>query len=201
MREVKDRFNFYMGRVSELKSGLRNNERDLEQLQRELAYTKEARDVLLVAAQVAQRTAKQKVEALVTAAIRSVYDRSFSFKLKFKQQRNKSTVEPVVIEGDTEYNAKEDLGGGMIDIISFALRLVIWSMRTHRTRQTMILDEPMKFVGKGELLERGAQFIKNVSQRLGVQFIILTHEPQLAEIADKAWKVTHVNGKSVVEEV
>jgi DNA repair ATPase RecN len=191
---------YYRGIIHTLQANKKQAERELREVNKVKSNYKKAREVLLVVAATAQQTAKQKIETLVTAAIQAVYDRDFVFKLKFEQKRNRSTARPVICEGEAEYNAKEDLGGGMVDLVSFALRIVVWSMQHTMTRPTIILDEPMKFVGQGELLGRAAAFIKNISQELGIQFILLTHEPQLAEIADKAWDVTHSNGKSKVKE-
>lgn len=185
-----------------------NYEENRYELVRQLAEMKQhkkdlmrAKEILSMVVQIAQRTTKAKVESLVTAAIRAVYDRDFKFLLRFKEERGVSVAKPIIVEGENEFNARDDLGGGMVDIISFALRLVMWSMRPHRTRATMILDEPLKFIGQGELMERAAHFIKTISSRLGIQFIILTHDHQLAEIADKAWSVRHERGKSVVDEI
>ncbi len=157
-----------------------------------------ARWILTEVAKETQIRFKAKVESLVTMAIQSVFDRPFKFVLEFERKRNKLECRPVVMEGDSEYTAKDDLGGGIVDVISFAMRIVLWSLQQPRSRNTIILDEPMKFVGKGELLDRAGQMLKEISHKLGIQLIIVTHEPQLAEIGDIAYLVEHKKGKSHV---
>lgn len=200
INNVRMRMMHYSGVISELKTREAQAARSITELNQQLDDHTHAKNILLVVAATIQRTAKKKIEALVTAAIRAVYDRPFRFVLNFRQQRGRVVAEPIIKEGDNEYSAKDDLGGGMVDIISFALRLAMWSMRPDRTRATMILDEPMKFIGTGELMERAAQFIKTVSTQLNIQFIILTHDHLLASIADKWWEVQHKRGKSKVIE-
>jgi DNA repair exonuclease SbcCD ATPase subunit len=199
--EIQSRIQYYTGVISQLNTQADGLRTKIESEEQEITDLEEARRVLFVVTQIAQLAAKDKVESLVTAAIRAVYDRDFKFKLLFKKYRGKSVAKAVVEEEGNEYNARDDLGGGMVDIISFALRLVMWSMRPDRTRSTIVLDEPLKFIGQGELMERAAAFVKTISSRLGIQFIILTHDHQLAEIADRAWAVTHRNGRSKVKRI
>jgi DNA repair exonuclease SbcCD ATPase subunit len=159
-------------------------------------YTK-ARWILSEVAKETQKNFQVKVESLVTSAIRAVFEeRPFEFKLIFEQKRNKFECKPVVVENGVEYEPKDELGGGIIDLISFAFRVVLWHLENPRSRNVFVLDEPMKFVGKGDLLMRAGRMVKEISHRLGFQIIMVTHEPELAEIADKAWAVDHDGVKS-----
>ena len=159
-------------------------------------YTK-ARWILAEIAKETQKNFQVKVESLVTSAIRAVFEeRPFQFKLIFEQKRNKFECKPVVVENGVEYEPKDELGGGIIDLISFSFRVVLWHLENPRSRNVFVLDEPMKFVGKGDLLMRAGHMIKEISHRLGFQIIMVTHEPELAEIADKAWSVEHDGVKS-----
>lgn len=197
--DVRSRTDYYRGIISDLRRQLRAERGNYEASTIQHGRLLEAHNILVTSISVAQQTVKEKIERLVTAAIQTVYDRDFRFELRFNQQRNRSNAVPIVKEGDIEYDAKEDLGGGMLDVISFALRVVVWSMRGN-LRPTMLLDEPMKFVGTGELMTRAASFIKSVSFQLGLQLIINTHDHQLAEIADKTWDLQYENRETKVEE-
>jgi DNA repair exonuclease SbcCD ATPase subunit len=169
----------------------------LERLQVDSEHHTKARWILAEIAKETQKNFQTKVEALVTSAIRAVFEeRPFQFKLIFEQKRNKFECRPVVVEGDSEYEPKDELGGGIIDLISFAFRVVLWHLENPKSRNVFVLDEPMKFVGKGDLLMRAGRMIKEISHRLGFQIIMVTHEPELAEIADKAWQVDHDGTRS-----
>lgn len=177
-----------------LRSELEQSEKDLEN------YTK-ARWVLTEVAKLTQERFKAKVETLVTMVIQSVFDRPFKFSLEFTRERNRFVCTPKVMEGDYEYIPKDDMGGGIIDLISFALRIVLWSVERPASRNTFVLDEPMKFVGKGELLMKAGKMIREISHKMNCQIIMVTHEPELSAIADAAWKVEHRSGKSVVTNI
>jgi DNA repair exonuclease SbcCD ATPase subunit len=94
-------------------------------------------------------------------------------------------------------NPIDATGGGAVDIAAFALRVASWSMMNPRTRPVMILDEPLKNLDK-ERQQKGSAMIKEVSERLGIQFIIITHEEALTEYADKTFNVTIKKGISNV---
>lgn len=149
-----------------------------------------------------QETFKRRVEKLTTMAIRSVFDKPYEFKLKFEIKRNKPECRPVIVEDREEFDdLKFDKGGGLFPIISFALRVVMWSLQKPQSRNTLILDEPLKgAVGHdGDLLTKTAMMFKEISSKLGLQLIIITHEPLFIEIADRAWRVTNSRGQSRVE--
>lgn len=147
-----------------------------------------------------QEKLKARVDALVTLAISSIFDRPFTFDLQFERKRGRVECTPRIMEGDKEYIPKEDVGGGIIDITSFAMRVVLWSIENPKARNLFILDEPMKFVGKGLLLERAGNVLREIADRLGVQLIVVTHESELASMADTKYIVTH-DGISKVERV
>jgi DNA repair exonuclease SbcCD ATPase subunit len=155
-----------------------------------------ARFILSEVAKLTQTRFTTYVEQLVTMAIKSIFDRPFKFKVDFDLKRNKSECFLRIQEGEDEepFVPKDELGGGMLDTISFALRIVLWSLQNPRSSNTILLDEPFKFVGQDELLDRAGQMLKEISDRMGIQFIITTHQPKLTDIADKAWKVEH-NGR------
>jgi DNA repair exonuclease SbcCD ATPase subunit len=160
-----------------------------------------ARYVLTEVSRNTQQRFKDRVETLITLAIQSVFERPFKFKLNMEMARNKFSCFPVVEEEGNEYIPSEEMGGGILDIISFAFRIVLWSLKSPRSRSLFILDEPMKFVGKDELLQRAVMMIKEISERMGLQFVIVTHEPQIAEIADKAYGIIHNGEHSVLTDI
>jgi DNA repair exonuclease SbcCD ATPase subunit len=134
------------------------------------------------------------VSSMVTYALKSVYDRDLKFLVTFEINRNKMECKLQMQEGDKEpYNPEEETGGGTLDVISLALRIVLWSLKKPRSRNVLFLDEPLRFIGKGPLLKKGIIMMKEISRRLDppLQLIINTHIPELAEMADRAWTVTH----------
>jgi len=162
-----------------------------------------ARFIIAEVAKLTQTKFTSYVEQLVTMAIKSIFDRPFQFKVDFDLKRNKSECFLRIQEGEDEepFIPKEELGGGMLDAISFALRIVLWSLQNPRSSNTILLDEPFKFVGQDEMLDRAGSMLKEISQRMNIQFIITTHQPKLTDIADAAWKVEHNGKHSIVTQI
>lgn len=172
----------------------------VEEIKANVENLVKARWVLAEVSKITQQKFKEYIESLVTMAIRSVFDRPFKFLVDFELKRNKSECNFRVQEGENPpYIPKDEMGGGMVDIIAIALRVVMWSLQRPKSRNVFILDEPMKFVGKGELLQRAGQMLREISDRLSFQLIIVTHEPEFMELADKSWVVEHNGTYSVVK--
>ena len=160
----------------------------------------QAQEVLRDLANQARQEFKQEVDGLVTLAVRSVFTEDFSFDLQMTTDGGRLQCKPVVWEtiGDVqvEYTPKDDMGGSVLDPIGFALRVVLQQFQRNPTRALFLLDEPMKNTGHGELLTQAGRMLREISHNLGLQLIIITHEPELAEVADRAWRVTRGQGKS-----
>ena len=177
-----------------LEQQLLSRKKEIEGKKAQTEKVIKARWVLSEVARLTQEKFKGYVESLVTMAIRSIFDRPYEFLVDFEIKRNKSECYLKVKEGDWEpYVPKDEQGGGIIDIISFALRVVLWSLQKPRSRNVIILDEPMK--NMGDLIFLGGQMLREISHRLGFQLLIVTHEKELVSIADRAWEVKH-NGIS-----
>lgn len=179
-----------------LEKGIKKAKRSLKSETSLLKRLEKARWIFVEVTKATQIQFKERVESLVTMALRSVYDRPLEFELQFLQKGNRFQCIPKVIEGDNEYEPEEQLGGGALDVISFAFRVVLWSLQSPRTRPTFVMDEPLRFLGEGVLLDRAGTMLREISHKLDFQIIIITHAPQLTSIADRAFVVTHDGTRS-----
>ena len=200
LETLRSRVAYFEGVRDSVKERLDNVAEELERVSQELQDTQQARTIFNQVVEATQQAFASRVSALVTTAIRSVFDRDFEFVFEFVRRKNKVEVAMKVREGDREYDPTEEMGGSIVDVVSFALRVVFWVMMGGKRRATLVLDEPMKFVGKGEQLDRAGRMMREVSERLGLQLIVVTHEPQLMDIADRVYSVRWINGRSVVVE-
>ena len=172
---------------------LKYDNKDLENL-------KLGRDIVSRVGVLAQERLKTIVESLVTEALQAVFGDDFVFEMVCEISRNKPEVFFYVVKNGRRSSLKDELGGGVVDIVSFVLRVVMWSLSNPRSIDTLILDEPGKFVSKDKLDLFGLM-ISEISKRLGLQFIIVTHERDLIEAADKAFCVVQKKGISYVDQV
>lgn len=154
----------------------------------------EARRIISEAARSTQLQFQGFVESLVTMAIQTVFpEQQYRFVMEFDLKANRSEINLLVQQGEKEpYRPEDEQGGGLLDVLSFALRVVMWSLEKPRSRPVFVMDEPFRYCGK--LTSLAGNMMKEISQKLGIQIIMVTHEDSLSEIADKSWLVKREKG-------
>ena len=194
MRDVVEEYKELVIERELLEKQFKKQKRKGNRLTRDITAHEEAQLVLAEVSKLIHKETVVKIENLVTLCLQAVYDRPFQFRLIFEEKRKSVEARPMVIEGDYEFDPKEDKGGGMIDLISFALRLILWNIQNPRTRALFIFDEPFKRAGS--YVTRIGKMLQYLSDKLKIQIIVLTHEDELAEICDRVYRITHDGTKS-----
>jgi DNA repair exonuclease SbcCD ATPase subunit len=87
-------------------------------------------------------------------------------------------------------------GGGVADSISVPLRLMVL-LGSKQVARICVLDECYKHMDV-ERIELVAEFLKTLTDKLGMQVIICTHHAVIRDRADKTYLVSESNGKSTV---
>lgn len=196
MADVVAEYNDLLVELELYRKQLRQKKRRNNRLTRTLNAYEEARNVLTEAGKAIHREMVKKIEDLVTLSVRTVYERPFRFHIEFEEKRKTLEARPIIFEGKDEYDIKGDKGGGLIELMSFALRIVLWSIEEPRTRNFFIFDEPFKRAGI--YIEKIGQILKYLSKKLEIQVLILTHEDALIEICDRVYRVNHDGRESKV---
>jgi DNA repair exonuclease SbcCD ATPase subunit len=175
----------------------KNKKRKIRQLKREITQYEKARVVFTEVSKISQQETKKRIENLVTLAIRSVFENSeISFKINFETKNNRIYAYPIMQENGLEFDPKEDLGGGIIDIISIALKIILWHLEDPRKRNVLILDEPLRFTGK--LVTKAGAMIKYLAKNLNLQIIMVSHDDALIDICDQVHKIHKANRQSKI---
>ncbi len=163
--------------------------------QAELDNCYQARAIVQAVAAETQAKIEYKISSLVSLALSSVFPDPYEFKLKFVQRRNRTECDLLFVKNNEEVEPLSAAGGGAVDVAGFALRIAIWSLR--KTRAVFVLDEPFKFLSV-DLQSKCSAMMKELSERLGIQIILVSHLPNLIESADKIFTVENIKGESVV---
>ena len=158
-----------------------------------------ARVLIAEAGKYTQSYLKDYIESMVTTALQAVFEEDYQFVIDFDIKRNKPEAKISLKLRGEETDPKDSCGGGVLDVASFALRVVFWSIENQKSSNVIILDECFKFLhGK---MENASQLLKKLSKDLNIQFIIVSQLDELTQYADKAFIVTH-NGKfSITKEI
>ena len=142
-----------------------------------------------------QSQLKYHIESIVQMALDAVFPDRYKYNVAFEMKRGRTEARMFLMEGENEIDPMSACGGGVVDIIALALRITVYTLA--QTRNTIILDEPMRFVSK-DLQPQATEIIKQLSKKLGIQFIIVTHSTDIVEQADKVFTATIKDGVSNV---
>ena len=150
--------------------------------------------------QVARDTQEQirfHLEDIVNLALDTVFPGRYQFRIFFEIKRDRTEARISLLRGEREVDPMYSNGGGIKDILAFALRIAL--LLISKNRKLLLLDEPFKYISE-DLKEAAFGIMKRLSAELGIQIIAVTHDEQMVEIADKVIKVRIEKGVSYVEQ-
>jgi DNA repair exonuclease SbcCD ATPase subunit len=185
------------GQRAQIDSTLSALQVDVTDCKRRLRRYEQAREIIREVGIKTQQQLQYHIADITSMALEAVFNDPYGLAVEFIQRRNKTECDLYFVRSGEKVDPLDASGGGAVDVAAFALRIASWSMNQPRSRNVIILDEPLRFLS-ADMQERASQMIKELSVKLGLQFIIVTHEPVLANYADKTFEVSIHKGKSKV---
>jgi len=162
------------------------------------------RVLLQQSAEYAREQAKQQIETLVTNALQYVFGPMIEFRIEIEERGSKPIAEFYVIsdyEGTTiKTKPQEARGGGVVDIVTLALRVAILETLQPKVTGPLLLDEPGKHVS-GDYVLSLYEFLKSLSTMFKRQIIMITHNHHLAESGDHSYRIELKSGISQAEQI
>jgi DNA repair exonuclease SbcCD ATPase subunit len=183
------------GRRSQIERHLDDLNNRVRDARRGLHRHEQAREIIREVGLRTQQQLQVHISDITSLALEAVFDDPYELVVEFVQRRNKTECDLYFQRDGQRVDPISASGGGAVDVAAFALRIAAWSMQTPRSRNTIILDEPLRFLSE-DLQEQASRMIKELSERLGIQFVIITHEETLAQHADKTFEVRLRKGVS-----
>lgn len=168
----------------------------LKAVRHQIKICTEAHFLLTEVSKKIQKQFKKRVEKLITNAIQAVYDYPYIFKLRFENKRNNIEIKPIVKKGEKELVPKDDLGGGILDIIALGFQIILWHLQDPKSRSILFLDEPFRFLG-GYSYKAGFM-LKYLSKSFGIQILMASHDKELIKFCDRVYTVSHDGVESTV---
>ncbi len=204
-QEVLAYYNRQRGERDRLRAEKKAREERLRAVREEIECLEQVRLLLSAAAEYAREQGRRQMELLVTQALQFVFGGDLEFRVKIEEKRERAEAEFLVSStygGETrvETTPQDARGGGVVDVISLALRLAFLQALRPPVGGPLVLDEPAKHVSD-EFAPQVARFLKECSQALGRQVIMVSHNQHLADAADVAYLVEMRQGKSSVRRI
>jgi DNA repair exonuclease SbcCD ATPase subunit len=147
----------------------------------------------------AREQSRQQIEALVTNCLQFIFDSGIEFRIEINEVRGRPEADFYVvssINGDIVKTKPQDSrGGGVVDIISLAIRIAMLECSNLEINGPIILDEPAKHVSD-EYITQVAEFLKQICDMFDRQVIMVTHNRHLSEAAEKWYRIEMTEGVS-----
>jgi len=185
------------GRRQQIKDDLKLIREDITQLKVDLIRHEKALEIVREVGLKTQQQLQYHISDITSLALEAIFDNPYTLVVEFVQRRGKTECDLYFERDGEKVDPLLASGGGTVDVAAFALRIASWSMMRPRTRNVMILDEPLRFVS-AKYQEKASAMIKEISEKLGIQFIIVTHNEVLASYADRTFEVTIKKGRSKI---
>jgi chromosome segregation ATPase len=170
---------------------------ELRQKKKSLRRHEEAREIVRLVGIETQKQLQAHISDISSLALDAVFPDPYELIAEFVQRRNKTECDLYFVRDGEKVDPLEATGFGAVDVASFALRVASWAMEDPKLRNVIILDEPFKFLSEDHQ-EDASIMLKQISKKLGIQFIIVTHEQILTTYADRIFSVKLRRRKSKI---
>lgn len=168
----------------------------LKELGKESKALNEAREIFKKAAVLTQNHLADHLASIVTKALNAVFpEKNLTFNVEFVERRNTSECDMWVEEDGFKYSILDSRGYGLVDVISFSLKVAY--ILLSGLDNVLIMDEPFRNLDITKH-EYASQMVRGLSKELEIQFIIATHVLALKEYADRSFSVVQKAGISEV---
>lgn len=140
----------------------------------------------------------EKIENIISYGLQTIFeDSSYKFKIldsiKRKQVVYDFRVFSDSFSSDEGVSILDSRGGGVISIVSFLLRLVLMCMVDKKAERFMALDEPFSALSEN-YHENLVAAVKQITEKLGVQLLVVSHQKSLDSFGDVVYELRQVNG-------
>lgn len=162
---------------------------DWESEDSEAELTVKARLLLEQYSEIEQEQLKQKVSGLVTRGLQTIFGPGYAFDVQMRTLRKQAAMEFTITRDLVERDPMDAHGGGLVNVIALVLRLTIVALTPGLSR-TVVLDEPFAQLSQG-YIEGMGKFIRELVDATDIQLIIVSHEAEIAEVADQAYELVN----------
>lgn len=187
------------GRKAQIEQDIDQTKHHIKENKKRRREHEQAREILRQVGLETQQQLQYHISDITSMALDAVFPDPYELVAEFVQRRNKTECDLYFQRNDHQFNPMYGSGVGPVDVASFALRVASWSMQHPRSRNVLILDEPFKHLST-DLQPKASEMLKQISEKLDLQIIMITHEEELMPEADRIFRTRIKNNITQVEE-
>lgn len=203
-KEIRDYSNYVLlnkAKKESLEERISELEKDIKAKEEYLDLINKTQILLKNTSEYARKQAISQIEIVVTRFLQYVFETDIEFRIELQEKSGVPSCEFYVVNTydgiEIKTKPEDSRGGGVVDIVSMALRISFITQMKKRSAGPLILDEPGKHVSSDYIFNLG-EFLRELSKSLDMQIIMVTHNEYLKEISDNSQTVNIKNGISEI---
>lgn len=156
-----------------LPENIKADRKELWRAKSEVSSCQQAMDIIQKVGDFIQEQTHSQVSNIVSKCLKAIYQKeAYEFHLMFKKSGTRSSVDMYLTRNNQRYEMRHEVGGGVLEVVAFALRVSMIILSQPPVRKIMILDEPFKNIRGQEYRSRVRDMIIMLSEELDIQFLI-----------------------------
>ncbi len=177
---MKEKLAEYRTKLNLAKEQLTAEKKQLREAKVRVLDVQEAIELVQEVAQQVQHLAHQQIAGVVSRCLESVFgEDAYEFQINFVQKRGKTEAEMVLVRGGMVLDDPvNQAGGGVIEVVGFALRLVALVLGCPGRRRLLVMDEPFVHLS-AKYRPAMRDLLEELSGEMGVQMLIVSHSEEL----------------------
>lgn len=197
LEEIRTATSKAQGSRLHLSEALASRELQIARSLEDTAAFEDVQCLIQETAQEVQEGIRFHIQDIVQHALDAIFGGTYKFLVEFTVSRGRTEARLLVEKGGNVMDdLMEDEGGTLVQIVAMALRIAVWTLAP--TDNVLIFDEPGNQVS-AQYKPVFAEIIRGLSQRLGIQIIMVSHDDTYIATADRVFTVTQgADGRSQV---
>ncbi|NIU01102.1 MAG: hypothetical protein GWN01_09305 [Nitrosopumilaceae archaeon] len=206
LTDLQRRYHQLIGRRNAIQNQLQDQLKQIKSFDRQIRIADKAINIVRIVALETQKQLQFRLTKTVSAAESAVFgsDNAYTLSAEFVERRGRTECDLLFERDGVVFDPINSSGYGTLDIASFGLRAACWSMG-RRVSSLLVLDEPFRHLKGAEANRRAIAMVKEVSDSLGIQVIMISDErapvEDIKEGADKVIRLNIRNGISFIESI
>jgi len=198
INDFRHRIDKLEGYFDALKAKKKSLEKEISMYDDEISLLSKTSAVLKHLLDIMVRDEITKMASLITYGLKTVFDdQNLSFIPAITKKGEKVHIE-LKTENNGIQGGFESFGGSVAVIESFLLRILC--MIKLKLARFMILDETFASVGS-EYIDNTGKLISELSKKLGMDILLVTHQREFQNCADHVYKVNESDKGLIVEKL
>ena len=143
----------------------------------------------------------EKIERLVSLGLWAVFEEDMAFIIRMQSKADQMNASFRLRDSTgLETDIMTAKGGGVAVLVGVLLQIVMLALMRSRLAQVLFLDESFSHVSD-EYIPKVAALMHTMATKLGLQIVLVTHQPEFQEDADLGYRFAKKDGHTIVTKV